>query len=130
MDADNAAELKNLNHRRRQLGMSYAALADRSGVPFRTVVRILSGKQKGANFANVLAIAEALGAGIHFDRNAGVEEFREQQARKKATRLVSMLQGTSALEGQAVDEEMIKQMISQTVHELLAGPKRRLWSES
>jgi hypothetical protein len=108
--------------------MSYAALAARSGVPLSTVKRILRGGHRAVSFANVLAIAEALGAGFHFDRNAGVEEFRELEARTKAEALVSMVQGTSGLEAQAVDPEALEQMVRRTAHELLAGSKRRLWS--
>jgi hypothetical protein len=39
-----------------------------------------------------------------------------------------MVQGTSGLEAQAVDREALEQMIRRTTHELLAGPKRRLWA--
>src|SRR5438309_1799874 len=110
MKGTNAAqELRNLNARRRKLGMSYAILARRSGVPLSTVKRILQGGRLAPSFSNVLALAEALGAGFHFDRSAGVEEFRERQARKKAEALLGMVQGTSALEAQAVDPEALEQ---------------------
>ncbi len=57
------------------------------------------------------------------------QEVLEQQARKKAERLVGMVQGTSALEAQAVSSRHIGQMIKKTIQELLAGSRRRLWAE-
>jgi hypothetical protein len=121
-------QLRNLDARRRALGMSYAVLSARSGVPLASTKRILGGRQRSASFASVSALAEALGAGFQFQRTAGVEEFRERQARHRAEQLVGMVQGTSGLEAQAVDPEALEQMIRRTTHELLAGPKRRLWA--
>src|ERR1700736_179302 len=91
--------LNELNQRRRQLGMSYAVLARRSGVSLPTVQRILSGKHRMPGLASVVAIAQALGANLQLDALSSVEEFREQQARRKAERLVGMVQATSGLAG-------------------------------
>ena len=118
-----------LNKRRQELGMSYSVLARKSGVSQATVVRILSGEYPAASFGNVAAIAEALGMHIQFTATTRVEDLREQQARAKAERLVRMLQGTSGLEGQALDEDALKRMEKKTVHELLAGSNHRLWND-
>jgi len=88
-----------------------------------------SGSDPHAGFANVVAIAEVLGIEVKFTSKANVEELRERQARQKAQRLVGMLQGTMGLEGQAVDSGTLGEMLQQTMHELLAGPKRKLWSD-
>jgi transcriptional regulator with XRE-family HTH domain len=114
--------------RRQQLGMSYSALARRGGVSEATVRRVLSGHHE-ASFANVKAIAEALGMGVKIDAAIDIEDLRTQQALLKARRLARMVQATSGLEGQAVNEETVRQMETRTLHELLAGPPRRLWSE-
>lgn len=94
-----------------------------------TVVRILSGTYSKASFANVAAVAEALGIGIKFEAVTKIADLREAQARQKARRLVGMVQGTSGLEAQALDDDELTDMTRQTVHELLAGSSRRLWSE-
>jgi transcriptional regulator with XRE-family HTH domain len=120
---------KILDARRRRIGMSYAALAKKSGVSMTTVVRILSGKHPAASFENVLAIAEALGMETRFLEGAPAGEFCEHRALEKAEQLIRMLQGTSGLEGQALDADTLGQMKRQTVCELLAGSKRRLWSD-
>ena len=117
-----------LNARRRALGMSHAALAARSGVSVPTVKRILGGSGSEGTFANVAAIAAALGMRIRFDEEDS-DSFREAQARAKAARLARMVQATSALESQAVDDAAYKRLVDRSYHELLMGPRRRLWSE-
>jgi transcriptional regulator with XRE-family HTH domain len=118
-----------LDLRRRRLGMTFSSLAKRSGVSMPTVVRILLGREHSGNFANVVAIAEALGLGVRFDEKTKIEDLREKQARRKAERLVGLVQGSSGLEGQAVNSRMIRQMVQKTTHELLVGSRRKLWGE-
>ena len=118
-----------LDQRRRELGMTYAILAKRSRVSVATVCRILSGSDPGASFANVQAVAEALGMAVSLTSASDPTEYRLQQAQQKARRLVGLVQGTSALEGQAVDAEAIEDMQNQTIHELLAGSPRKLWDD-
>jgi hypothetical protein len=56
------------------------------------------------------------------------QTFAERQAEAKARVIVRMVQGTSALESQGADSDTYQQMVRQTVHELMAGPRRRLWN--
>ena len=121
--------LKSLDERRRELGLSYELLSKRCGVSRPTLQRILSGRHDAASFANVVAIAESLGLALRFDSKIDTRDLKREQAERKAKKLVALVQGTSALEGQAVDEKQVKSMVEQTTHELLAGSKRRLWSE-
>ena len=121
--------LTSLDQRRRDLGLSYDLLSKRSGVSRPTVQRILSGRQAAASFSNILAIAEALGLTLQFDSHAAPHQLKHAQAERKAKKLVALVQGTSGLEGQAVDQEAVESMIAQTTVELLAGSKRKLWSE-
>jgi transcriptional regulator with XRE-family HTH domain len=116
-----------LDQRRRQLGLSYAALAKRSGVSSATVVRFLSGRHSQASFQNVTAIADALGFAVAFHPTASASEIRKAQAQKKARQLIGLVQGTSALEAQAVDAQELEDLTEQTTNVLLAGSPRRLW---
>jgi transcriptional regulator with XRE-family HTH domain len=122
-----AFDLRRLNHRRKQLGMSFAALAQRSGVALPTVQKILYGKEKRPDFHKVLAIAAALGITLSVTTTPA-QEFRRLQAERKAQLLVSMTQATSALEAQAVPE-MVADLTAQTASELLAGSRFELWKE-
>jgi transcriptional regulator with XRE-family HTH domain len=117
-----------LQRRRQALGLSYELLAQRSGVSRPTVQRILSGRYSAASFSSVVAIGEALGLKLKFDSTAAPEQLKREQARTKAKKLVSQVQGTSGLEGQAVDRAGVEALVEQTTHELLAGSKRKLWS--
>jgi transcriptional regulator with XRE-family HTH domain len=124
-----AAILKDLEKRRRDLGLSYELLSRRSGVSRPTVQRILSGRHDASSFANIAAIADSLGLGLRFDAKVDARKLKWEQAERKARKLVALVQGTSGLEGQAVDEKAVATMIEQTTHELLAGPNRKLWSD-
>jgi len=121
--------IQKLDQRRKELGMTYAALARLAGVSMTSTVRILSGQHSHAGFAPILAIAEVLGMSIDATPRAHVNQMREQRAREKAERLVSMVQATSALEAQAVSSDDLSAMTRQTTHELMAGSPRKLWSE-
>ncbi len=117
-----------LENRRASLGMSCQALAQRSGISRATVIRILESDGSDANTANVQAVAKALGLSLGFSADLEAEAMREQQARKKAEWIVGLVQGSSALEEQAVDAEMYQAMVRRTIHELLAGSSRKLWA--
>ena len=118
-----------LNRRRQDLRMSYAIVARRSGVSLPTVVRILTGRSPHASMENVWSIAASLGMDLCLAPQAEPGAILETQATRKAQQLVGRVQGTSALECQAVDQQTIEALTRQTVHELLAGSAIRLWSE-
>ena len=117
-----------LEQRRCELGISKPQLARRSRVSLATVQRLLGGQIDNATVANVRAVSSALGVNLTASAASTSPEMQEQEATAKAEDIVAMIQGTSALEGQAVDSELRQQMVQRTVHELMAGSKRRLWS--
>jgi transcriptional regulator with XRE-family HTH domain len=117
-----------LNSRRKELGMSYRALADRSGVSMPTVKRVFSEGIEHASFATIASIANALDVNLELQENSTAQQLREAEAKRCAVRIVSMVQATSGLEAQAVDASFKNEMIAQTVHEILARPKSRLWA--
>ena len=117
-----------LDKRRQELGMTFEALSKRSEVPVSTLKAIFRKGVEHATFANVVAIAEALGVDIEFANQVDSYELLHQQAVKKARELVGMVQGTSGLESQAVGQNQIDMMIQQLVHKLMAGSPRKLWA--
>jgi len=119
--------LATLRDRKRDLGMTFEALADRSGVSVSTLKRMLAPTAADASMGDTLAVAQTLGVTLSA-RMPSAEEFREEQALAKARKLVRMVQGTSALEGQGVDQQHIQRMIERTVRDLLNGPRRKLWA--
>jgi transcriptional regulator with XRE-family HTH domain len=118
-----------LEFRRRKLHMSKSAVARRARVPIATVRRILSGRESSPGVSNVAAIAGALGVELRLHEIQTAQEFRKARAAEKATKLVKLVQGTMALESQAVNQQTLNDMIDQTTSELLAGPPKRLWDD-
>lgn len=117
-----------LDRRRRDLGLTFAALSARSGVSEPTVKRILGGRMAEASFAHVVAIARALGTPFTTEAQ-DVDEMLRARARTKAEHVARLVQGTSALEAQAVDDAEYRRLVERTYHELLAGSRRRLWAD-
>ena len=128
MTATATISAERLNSRRTSLGMSCRVVAERSGVSEPTVKRILGGHIAEASFANVVAIAQALGASLGVEE-VDPDELCRQQARRKAQQIARLVQGTSALESQAVDGATYSQLLERSYHQLMAGSRRRLWSE-
>lgn len=126
-DPDLLTVFQAINSRRRELRMSYGVLAKRSGVSLPTVVRILSGRYLRANFSSVCAVAGAVGLGLGVAPEVSVGQLLQRAAESKARRLVGLVQGTSALEGQGLDAQTLEKMTRRTVKELLTGPRTRLW---
>ena len=116
-----------LNDRRKRLGMSCANVAERSGVSLPTVQRIMAGRCDGVAFANVFKVAEAVGVSVELSITTDAETTREQEARRKAERLVRMAQATSALEAQGVDAETLRRTVDRITQQLLAS-NRKLWA--
>ena len=123
------ARLSQLNSRRMELGMSFHALAKRSGISLVAVQRILSGKHAAASFESVVAISEALGLNLCFAAQSTAHTFAEARAREKAEQLVRMVQGSSALEGHSLDAEKRSELVDKALRALMHGSRRKLWTD-
>jgi len=125
---------ESLSRRRRDLRMGFSSLSERSGVSIPTLKRIVNGQSENPTLHSIQSIAVALGVEIRIQGRIEVVErlttyeFRERAAEEKAEKIVGLVQGTSALEAQAVGPADLRVMIKQTVHDLMSGPARRLWS--
>jgi hypothetical protein len=120
--------IPDLNARRKELKMPVAALVSRSRVPRPTVYRILRGGALDVRFGHVLRVAAVLGLPFGTPPLAA-EEYRRQEARRKARLVGRLTQGTMALEAQALAPEALARVEEKVVAELLAGPGKKLWSD-
>jgi transcriptional regulator with XRE-family HTH domain len=120
---------KRFNERRERLGISCAVLAKRTGMSLRSVQRILSGEETNPGFSTVTSLARELGVGVRFEEEVDVRTIRRRQAERKAERILAIVQGSSALEAQAMARETIRDLREKTINELLAGSDRRLWAD-
>ena len=120
--------LKKLDQRRQALDMPLKELSSRANVSLSTVNRVVAG-EAGARIETVTAIGDALGVpDLDFRKARPPDKMRRLQAALKARKIVGMVQGTSALEAQAVSELDKKRMIENTINELLCGPRSQLWA--
>ena len=118
--------LRQLESRRKELGMTKQALSQRTGLGSRTVQRVLSGRDAGTTLDTILAIADALKVRLE-PKIAPVYRVRREQAMKKASKLATMVQGTSALEAQAVPERDLREIKQEIAAKLISGSGRQLW---
>lgn len=122
--------LNEFSRRRRDLAMPLDELARRSNLSVSTVKRVLNG-DVAARLCSVAAISDVLGVKLVLTGAKDISTMRRRQAKEKAKKLVSTVQGSAALEGQAVDQSSVKLMEEKTELELLRGrgASSRLWAE-
>ena len=117
-----------LDQRRRELRMTIPQLARRSCVSTATVARVLRSESTVA-IGHVCAVAEALGMEVGLRPVATAESLIRRAARVKARRAVSLVQATSALEGQGLSQLQINAMIDRTYCELQTASGKTLWAD-
>jgi transcriptional regulator with XRE-family HTH domain len=121
--------LNSLAARRKELRMSLQVVAKRSGLGLRTVQRVLSEREPNAKLDTVLRIADALNIELRPKEAGSAHLVRKRQAMKKAANLVSMVQGTSALESQAIPKNDLRDIKAEMAARLSTGSSRQLWAE-
>ena len=119
-----------LNQRRLELQIPLSEIGRRAGLSIATVKKVLAWNVNVSrpSFEAIVAISFAMGVDFRVKARS-VSAIRREQARRKAKEIVKMIQASSALEAQAVDEKTIKMMEQQAIAELLSGPRRMLWSK-
>lgn len=120
-----------LDRRRVELGMSRAVVARRANVPLPTVTRVLAGRVRNPRLRTIKDIAAALGVTLQLgdESDMSPDQLLEEQATRKARRIVWSVQGSMAIESQAVDPQKLESMVRKAVHSLLGGSRRSLWDD-
>ena len=121
------ATIAQLDMQRKRLGMSVKSLAKHAGVGSATVNRLFSGKGS-ATLDTVEKVAAVLGCNFEV-KGRRTADLRRQRAEQKAEKLAAQLQGTMALEAQAVDVLALQRIKDQIVTQLLKGSDRKLWED-
>ena len=116
-----------LNERRKRLGMTYRIIAERTGLGWATVQRALT-SGKNTTLESFTAIANVLGCKLIIKPIRRESELIKYQAEARAEILSGLVQGTSALEAQAVSQKKVNEVKQQLVHNLMSGCRRRLWT--
>ena len=119
--------LESLDKRRRDLGMSMPVLARRAGLGLATVHRALR-NGAGVQLSSLRAVAAALGVSIGLVRPRRLSAVRREQAREKASVLVSAALGSAAIEHAIADEATTRQIEGEAREALLNGSNLALWA--
>ena len=112
--------------RKKQLGITIENLAQLSGVSPRTINRVL--QNEDVKLSTIEALTEFLGLDFAGNEVVSFKDLQKSRAHEKALFLASIVQGTSALEMQGLEDDGIKNIISMYEKEFLYGEyKQTLW---
>jgi transcriptional regulator with XRE-family HTH domain len=112
--------------RKEQLHITIENLAKLSGIGIRTINRLL--KNEDVKLSTVEAVTNVLGLDFAGNEQISLEDLQKQRAKEKALYLASVVQGTSALEMQGLEEESINKIVAMYENEFLHGNyKDTLW---
>lgn len=115
---------------RTQLKMSQRALAKRAGVPQSTISKIEKDlKEPALPILNKICQALSSDLVIAPMLNTTLDDIRQKQANRVATKNIQYLKGTMNLEKQAPDKKLLDELIKQEEEELLRGSGAALWDE-
>ena len=112
--------------RKKQLGITVKNLAKLSGVGVRTINRLL--KNDDVKLSTIERVTNVLGLDFAGNEIVPLLELQKQRAHEKALFLASLVQSTSALEMQGLEENSINNIITMYEQEFLNGEyKDTLW---
>ena len=117
-----------IQNRKQELGLSIENLAKLSNLNKITVSLFLENDNNFLSVNHLQKIAECLGLDLAGNESISISELRQKRAREKATYIVSLVQGTSILEMQGLNNMFIDSLIYQTEKQFLYGEYQdRLW---
>ena len=112
--------------RKEHLNITIENLSKLSGVSIRTINRVLNNED--VKLSTIEHITNFLGLDFAGNEQLSLEQLQKQRAHEKAIYLASLVQSTSALEMQGLDDENINNIISMYEKEFLYGAyKNTLW---
>lgn len=118
--------IERIEARRKQLKISLDNLSKLSNLGMRTLNRFFAGED--VKLSTVESITNVLGLDFAGNEVVSLSKLERNRAYQKALFMVSLVQGTSALEMQGLDKEVIESMIKTFEKAFLDGEyKNRLW---
>ncbi len=113
-----------------RLRMTQTELAQRAKVTQAQLVHIESGKTD-PQVSTLKRIFEALSCQLVLEPRPKkpLDEILRGRARSLALKRLKKTAGTMALEGQAPDEDVFRQLLEKQTDEILADPRAKLWDK-
>jgi len=111
--------IKQIIARKEQLNITIENLAKLSDLGVRTVNRVLANED--VKLSTIESITNLLGLDFAGNEIVPFNELKKQRAKEKAIFMASLVQSTSALEMQGLDEDNVNNIISMYEKEFLNG---------
>lgn len=118
--------INKIQNRKKQLNISIENLARISDIGIRTLNRFFAGDD--VKLSTIEKITEKLGLDFAGNEIISFEELKKQRAKEKALFMASLVQSTSALEMQGLEQTSLEKIIHKFEQDFLHGQyKDRLW---
>ena len=118
--------IQKIQNRKKQINISIENLAKLSNLGVRTVNRFFAGDD--VKFSTIEKITNLLGLDFAGNEVIPLNQLQKQRAKEKALFMASLVQSTSALEVQGLEEDTLNKIIDKFEKEFLQGQyKNRLW---
>ena len=118
--------IQKIESRKKQINISIENLAKLSNLGVRTVNRFFAGDD--VKLSTIERITNLLGLDFAGNEVVPLTQLQKQRAKEKALFMASLVQSTSALEVQGLEEDSLNTIIDKFEKEFLQGQyKNRLW---
>lgn len=119
--------LKKVKQRKEQVGITVENLSILAHLGSRTIDRFLGGED--VKLSTVEKVTNVLGLDFAGNEVINIETLKDKRATKKALYIVSLVQDTSALEMQGLENDSINSLIKETKEQFLTGEyQKNLWA--
>lgn len=119
--------IQKLAERKKQLKISLENIAKLSGLGLRTVNRTFAGED--VKLSTIEKLTNLFGVDFSGNEVVPVDELKRLRAHQKALFMASLVQGTSSLERQGLNQPALEGIIEEMEEAFLHGSYRdRLWS--
>ena len=118
--------IQKIENRKKQININIENLAKLSNLGVRTVNRFFAGDD--VKLSTIERITNLLGLDFAGNEVVPLTQLQKQRAKEKALFMASLVQSTSALEVQGLEEDSLNKIIDKFEKEFLEGQyKNKLW---
>ena len=118
--------IQKIENRKKQINISIENLAKLSNLGVRTVNRFFAGDD--VKLSTIERLTNLLGLDFAGNEVIPLNQLQKQRAKEKALFMASLVQSTSALEVQGLEQDSLNKIIHKFEKEFLQGQyKNRLW---
>ena len=118
--------INNIRNRKQQLNITLENLSKLSGIGIRTVNRLFAGDD--VKLSTIEKITNLLGLDFAGNESITYKQLQKLRAKEKALFMASLVQSTSALEMQGLEQDNLNSIIHKFEEQFLYGEyKKKLW---